>query len=222
MNRKSIAALVVLGLVLVSGCLHMTATVEVSPDGDLETMGIEMEMNELLYDELESDAQADGYDSVAAMVEDEMLGDTDEEHYEEVSSSVDELDNGDYRVSVSAHKVDPAGSDDINVTVNDDTIEFEDSGIIDDTEDEGNPAEYESEITLEYELIMPGEIQDHNADEISEDGTTATWDLLNADEETVYAESTIEDDGMPGFGISAGLFAALVVMGVLGLSTRSS
>lgn len=212
----------VLGLVLVSGCLHMTATVEVSPDGDLETMGVEMEMNELLYDELESNAQADGYDSVAAMVEDEMLGDTDEEHYEEVSSSVDELDNGDYRVSVSAHNVDPAGSDDINVTVNDDTIEFEDSGIIDDTEDEGDPAEYESEITVEYELIMPGEIQDHNADEISEDGTTATWDLLNADEETVYAESTIEDDGMPGFGISAGLFAALVVIGVLGLSTRSS
>ncbi|AHG00869.1 hypothetical protein HALLA_10280 [Halostagnicola larsenii XH-48] len=222
MNRKSIAAMAVLGLVLVSGCLHMTATVEVSPDGDLETMGVEMEMNELLYDELESNAQADGYDSVAAMMEDEMLGDADEEHYEEVSSSVDELDNGDYRVSVSAHNVDPAGSDDINVTVNDDTIEFEDSGIIDDTEDEGDPAEYESEITVEYELIMPGEIQEHNADEISEDGTTATWDLLNADEETVYAESTIEDDGMPGFGIPAGLAAALVVIGVLGLSTRSS
>ncbi|MDJ1430621.1 hypothetical protein [Halostagnicola sp. A-GB9-2] len=202
----------------------MTATVEVSPDGDLETMAVEMEMDEIIYNELEAEAQEEGYDSVEAMLEDDMLDDADDEYYDDVSSSTKELDDGDYLVTVSADNVDPDGSDDIDVTVEDDMIEFEDSGIMDDTGgDEGDEMdEFDSQITVEYELIMPGEIQDHNADEISDDGTTATWDLVNSNEDSVYAESEIDDDGMPGFGVSAGLLALLVAVASLGLYTRSS
>ncbi|GAB7017905.1 hypothetical protein [Halostagnicola bangensis] len=202
----------------------MTATVEVSPDGDLETMAVEMEMDEILYNEFEAEAQEEGYDSVEAMLEDDMLDDTDDEYYDDVSSSTKELDDGDYLVTVSADNVDPGGSDDIDVTVEDDMIEFEDSGVMDDTggEEGGEMDEFDSQITVEYELIMPGEIQDHNADQLSDDGTTATWDLVNSNEESVYAESEIDDDGMPGFGVSAGLLALLVAVASLGLYTRSS
>lgn len=238
MNRKKLVLLAVVGMVLFSGCLDMTMTVQVSGDGEIDEMEVEMEMDEMLYNMMESDAEEEGYDSVEEMLEDDMIEDADEEYYGSISTSVEELDDGDYLVTLTAEDVDPEGLDDVEVSVEDDTVYYEDSDALDEEDeaddsdvefDDGDDmfddefSEFEDQISMEYVLVMPGEIQDTNAHEVSDDGTTATWDLIeleNEDEETVYAESEIDDDGMPGFGVAAGLVAML--LGVVGFLARAS
>lgn len=200
MNRKTVAVLTVVVLLLTAGCLEVTMAVDVSSDGEIESMDVEIEMDDTLYDQFEQAAQQDGYESVEAMLEADMMDGADEGQYEESSSSVERLDSGDYRISLTATNVDPGGLDGIEVTVEDGTVYYEDSDGIDgddvgDGDDVEDIEEFEQQITMEYVVVMPGEIQDTNADAVSDDGTTATWDLVTTDAETLYAESEIGGDG---------------------------
>lgn len=226
MNRKHLAILSVVGMLALAGCLDVTMTVEVSEDGDVDAMEMEMEMDAMLFEQFETEATEEGHESVAEMFEADMLEDVDEEHVGDVTTEIEELDDGDQRLTMQLTDVDPAGLDDVDITVEDGTIVYEDADAIEEDEfDDGDDAgmdgdfdefeeQFEDQISMEYVLVMPGEITDHNADEISEDGTTATWDLMDTEAETVYAESEIEDDGIPGFGVAAALGALLLVAGL--------
>lgn len=79
-------------------------------------------------------------------------------------------------------------------------------------------------ISIEYVVSMPGEIDDHNADELRDGGTTAVWTAdftaLEDEPETFYAEATVDPDPLPGFGAVAALAALLVSLAAVGVRLR--
>lgn len=243
MKRTHIALLAVVGLLALAGCLDMTVTTTVGEDGDIEEMNVEMQMDGMLYQMFEDEAQQDGYDSVEEMFEADMTEDItdDEAYFDSVEVSVDETDDGDFVLSMSMYGVDPAGIDEIDITVDEEsnTITYVDSDLEDTVEDDDSDAsdpgmdddfgEFEDQISMTYVVEMPGEITDHNAHEISDDGTVATWDLMADDVPSeAMVESDIDDssgggltgdDGIPGFGVAPALVAILAMLG-LGVRLR--
>lgn len=316
MSRLQLAAVVIVGLVLLAGCLDATVTTEVGADGDLDSMDVEMEIDPFVYSLLQDEAHEEGYESIEGMLEADAeadgLGD-------DVSASTEQLDDGNYLVTVSARNVDPAALDGVDVTLEDETIRYESTDVggegsfedeledpdpfdeqaasgstvaiellgttatleaaddewdddLEEWEEDGDDAfdddvdeweedafddewedgdfeeewddewedefdeEWEDEfdgldpfgdveLQMEYVVVMPGEIQETNAHEISDDGTTATWTYeFDADadtfdeDETRYAESTIdEDDGIPGFGAGVAVLSVLAATLLAGL-----
>ena len=288
MRRLQLAAVVIVGMVLLAGCLDVTVTTEVGADGDLDSMDVEMEVDPVVYSLLQDEAHEEGYESIEEMLEADAeadgLGD-------DVSASTEQLDDGNYLVTVSAQNVDPAALDGVDVTLEDETIRYENtdlgggdaledpepfddqstSGAVvpvellgtasadatDDEWEDGFDDEWEDEwdddvdewddefddgweddefggldpfgdveLSIEYVVVMPGEIQETNAHETSDDGTTATWvyefdadaDAFDDEDETMYAESTIDgDDGVPGFGAGIAVLSVLAATLLFGL-----
>lgn len=287
MRRLQLAAVVIVGMVLLAGCLDVTVTTEVGADGDLDSMDVEMEVDPVVYSLLQDEAHEAGYESIEEMLEADAeadgLGD-------DVSASTEQLDDGNYLVTVSAQNVDPAALDSVDVTLEDETIRYESTdlggdGALEDELEDPEPFDDQStsgaavpiellgtasadvtddewedefdddveewdddfedewdddfddefggldpfadvELSIEYVVVMPGEIQETNAHETSDDGTTATWvyefdadaDAFDDEDETMYAESTIDgDDGVPGFGAGIAVLSVLAATLLSGL-----
>ncbi|MFC6718006.1 hypothetical protein ACFQGT_10240 [Natrialbaceae archaeon GCM10025810] len=296
MRKTRVAVLAVLAMVLVGGCLDTSVTTEVGADGDVESMETAFEVDAFTYTLLEESAKEEGYDSLEEMLEDDAGADYENDEVESINASTEQLEDGEYRIALTATDVDPDAIDELEITVDGDTIryedtsfngsnpfgsefgEFEDDAWTDDgLEDEGaydggendewtdeNWSEdewgddnwsddewaednwsddewsddefgelFDFEMAVEYVVVMPGEIQDHNADEISDDGTTATWeftfdedvddDSFDEEMESLYVESTIDEgaegadgDSIPGFGVGVAAVSLLgAAIGVL-------
>jgi PGF-CTERM protein len=243
MERKTIALIAVLGLALCAGCLDMTMTVDVAEDGDIDSMEVDMQMNEMLYSQLNASAQEEGYESVAAQFEADLVEGVDEESYGSVSSSSEVMDDGDRRLTVTVEDLDPSTMDNITTEVADGTVSYEDRQPTpsDQAGTTGQPSQgntsmggssgnttggsqfedqmerFEDQITMEYVVEMPGPITDTNAHNVSADNTTATWDLMEMDNEsTIYAESQLPNEGggdsTPGFGVAVALVAVAMAV----------
>ncbi|MFW6448276.1 MAG: hypothetical protein ACOC0X_01915 [Halobacteriota archaeon] len=216
LERRTAALLALLGMALLAGCLDVTHEVTVEDDGTIEEYRFDMVMDEYLYNLLEEEETEPGQS-----LEESILEDTPEELPQgvgDVSADVTQLDDGDYRLSMEISEFDPAEADNITVDVDDDTIYFEDlnveGGEFNETEDDEfdlGEVDPSTQISYEYILHMPGEIQDSNAHEV--DGNTATWDVMEMEEgETVWAEGTVPDDSspLPGLGVTAAVVAFLL------------
>lgn len=134
MYDRTAAVLLVVALVVLGGCAQVTTTTRVSADGTIERMEMRMEVDELVYDALESDAERQGYASVEELLEADAREDLEEEHVGEVSASTDVLDDGSYLLTVTATDVDPDGLDGVTVAVDDDTLYYEDTDAFDELE----------------------------------------------------------------------------------------
>ena len=227
MRRAHLILLAVLGMGLLAGCMDVTVTTEVGADGDIDQLDVDMEVDPMMYGVLEESAQEEGYDSVEEMLADDFGEDmgTDADDLSVTVTEPGERDADEYLISMSAAGVDVDDLEDIETTVEEDTVRVTDTSIgggidADEPEDiddiDGFGDALEEGVTFEYVVVMPGEIQDHNADELSDDGTVATWHLHEGEpDEQLYAESTV-DDSVPGFGIAAGLLGLLLGIAVLG------
>lgn len=232
MMVKRVALLVtVVAVVLAAGCANTTVTTEVGADGGVETMSIETEVQPIVYGFMEQSAQEEGYESVEEWLRDDAVdGGENDVQFDDVS--VTETDDGNYRISMSASDVAPADLAGVSVTVTEDTVRYElsDVGEFGGADEFGGTddgfdvnSSFGEEFTIDFVLVMPGQISDSNADEISDDGTTATWtiDGSQQSEESFYAESdTSGADGLPGFGPGVAVVALALSAAGLGLRNR--
>ncbi|MFP4590882.1 MAG: hypothetical protein ACLFMX_02715 [Halobacteriales archaeon] len=223
-DRRHATLAALLGLALLAGCLDVTHEVTVRDDGTVEEYRLEMVMDEYVYNLLEAETEP------GQSLEESIVNDTPEELPDDVgdvTADVDELDNGDYRLSIGISDFDPAETENITVEVEEDTIYYEDLSVEggefdqNETDDEFDLGEFDpsSQVSYEYILTMPGEIQDSNADEV--DGDTATWDVMELEsDETVWAESAVPDDSsaIPGLGVAAAVLA--IGLAALGVARR--
>ncbi|WP_290817969.1 hypothetical protein [Halovivax sp.] len=240
MSRLDVAVLSVIALLALAGCLDVTMTTTVGSDGEIEEMEVEMEMDEMLFSMMEQEAEEDGYDSFEESLESDFAEDIDADEYGSIETSVDR-DDGTATITILVTDVDPDGVDELDVTVEDDTVRYVDHDLDDAAEDEFDDdatddgaaddefgdefddafGDFEDQISMTYVVEMPGEITDHNAHELSDDGTVATWDLMADDvPESAEVESEIDDDGLPGFGAGAAVVALLAMVAGLGVRAR--
>lgn len=213
--RWRVALIGVVTLVLLGGCLSMSVEIEVGNDGQIDSMDMEMTMDEFLYNTLESNAQEEGYDSV----EESLTADIEEEAWDSVESDVTETDDG-ATITISATGGNPDELEGFDVTVEEDSIEIV---IVDgfnqsDGTGDGDFGEYMDQIEMEYLVHMPGEITDTNG-EIQDDGESVRWTLQDHSgiEDFEATSERSQDDGesdsIPGFGglIAIGAIALIVL-----------
>lgn len=212
-TRWKIAIVGVVGLVVLSGCLSMSVEVDVNNDGTINSMDMEMTMDQQVYQFMQSDAQDQGYDSV----EDSFRDEINEDAWESVETDVSESEN-EVTLTISASNGDPAEIDFINVTVEEDSITYVDSeGFSSDGQTgDGDLGEYMDQIEMEYTLHMPGEVTDTTG-EIQDDGTTVMWTLQDhqgVEQFEATSERSEEDgsSGIPGFGGALAIAALLMTL----------
>lgn len=204
LSRKRAAVLGVIAIVLLTGCLNMTVEVDVGDDGSLEEMYTEIDMNQLLYDSLQTQAQQDGYESVG----ESLLDDADEDAWSNIQYDQTETDDG-VVIEITASDGDPSAVDGLSVSVEDGQVTFTDSDGFQGFAGEGQDlSEFEEQIEMEYVVNMPGPVSDSNGN--VEGDSTVRWTLAeHRGVGSFEATSDIEEssDGSPGFGLVPGLVA---------------
>lgn len=219
-----VASSVVLGAVATPVAAQDEQSVEidviVTEDGEIDAMEMVMTIDEQTYDELLSWAEMEGYDSVGEW----MAADSEEED-EIVSASGEdvEIDDG-YEIHLEITEIDESGDEDFNVTVEDDVVAFEMTNIED-------PAEDPNIDEFIYNVVMPGDVEDSNADTV--DGNVATWNLHEEPVDELSVTATLVDDAddaddaaddadddIPGFGVAIAL-ASLLAVAALALRVRN-
>ena len=155
--------------------------ITVTEDGNIETIDVTVAADEETYDEWDRGARFQGYDSYVEYFANSLV----EDHpgLNDYTTEERDLDDG-REAHVQFTDVNVSGLDDVSVTVDDGTVRWEEthSGELDDDVDE-------STLTA----IMPGEITDSNANEVS-DGV-AIWEFHEEYPEEIYAEATVGDEG---------------------------
>lgn len=214
-RTKATLAVVLVGVLSLSAVAtpvaaqeNVTAEYEitVTENGEVETVDLVVTADEETYSEWQAGAALQGYDSFA-----EFLGSSlaeDEPALNEYTAEEEELEDG-YEAQVQFTDVDVSESENMSVSVDDGTVRWE-STEVGDVEEDG---EFD-EVT--YTVVMPGEVTDSNADEVS-DGE-AVWQLHEGSPDEIYAEASV-DDGLPGLGVGAAL--AGLVGAVLLLTRRT-
>lgn len=155
--------------------------ITVTEDGNIETIDVTVAADEETYDEWDRGARFRGYDSYVEYFANSLV----EDHpgLNDYTTEERDLDDG-REAHVQFTDVNVSELDDVSVTVDDGTVRWEEthSGELDDDVDE-------STLTA----IMPGEVTDSNANEVS-DGV-AIWKFHEEYPEEIYAEATVGDEG---------------------------
>lgn len=219
-TRRKIVAVTFLGLmVLLAGCT-VNYEADISSDGEIEELSVEIEMGEELYQTAESQADQEGYDSVGEYLFDD---EGDNQFNEDEWDSVEINDDGESTVGITAKGGTDEGAENLTITVDEDADEItyvDTEGI--NTDGTGDGANF-GEIQWTYTVNMPGEIIDTNGN-VEGDGTV-TWsndEHQNVEELRVTSERSGSDDGDgfgPGFGVTTGIVAVLVVF-ALGVARK--
>lgn len=71
---------------------------------------------------------------------------------------------------------------------------------------------YDIGIEMKYVVTLPNKPISHNATEVSKDGKTLTWNLLNADSQNIEFEFTLKDNTMLYIGIAAGVVIIFIIL----------
>lgn len=223
-KRHTWALLGVVALVLTAGCLSMSAEIEVANDGTIDSMEMEMTMDRVVYQSLQSSAEQEGYDSV----EESMAADINEEAWDSISTDMTESED-EVTITITASGAHPDDLDDMDVTVEDDSLTFTipDGFNQSDQSTGGQFGQYMDQIEMEYLVHMPGEITETNG-EIQDDGESVRWSLADHnDVETFEATSERSEDGgdggsdgIPGFSAGAALLALAALAGLVALRYR--
>lgn len=223
--QRTHALIAVVLLVALAGCVSVTAELTVDEDGDV-AMDAEMEFDEMVVNLMEMEVEEDPeYDSVGEALIDDMEED-EADDFDNVVFDYEELDDGGLLLEMSSDPTDPADLEDIEVTVDEDaeTVEFiSHDGIEDGADDDlnGEFDEFADEIEMTIAVTMPGEVTDHNGEQV--DDTTVEWtNEDHAGTETLEVASELDSNGsitdrIPGF---TGAIAALALLGAALLAYR--
>ncbi|MFC4544076.1 PGF-CTERM sorting domain-containing protein [Halosolutus amylolyticus] len=185
-NRSAVAvAIVVLVLGVASGPVAAQEAestkfeVTVTEDGAIDSVDIHWTITDETYADLN---EATGTE------DDESVADGLEAIYEDTpsigSASVTERElNSGYELSIALSDVEQSEEDDLDVTVEDDTVVYEEIAVAD-------PADSSTPDEITYRVVMPGEISETNADVV--DGNEATWHLHETYTSDLYVESSLD------------------------------
>lgn len=208
--------------VLLAGCT-VNYEADIASDGSIEELSVEVDMGEELYQTAQSQADAEGYDSVAKYVfegNNQQGGDSfDKSQWDNVEYS----DDGESTVGITASGGSADTDESLSINVDDEAgeVTYVDSEGVSSNSQDGQGQNF-GEIQWTYTVNMPGEVIETNGNQ--EGDTTVTWnneDHENLDEYRVKSQqSGGGGDGFgPGFGVMTGLAAVVVLFG-LGLARR--
>lgn len=180
MKRQRMAIIAVVAMFALAGCADGAVTTTVDSDGEIEQIQIEAEMSQEAYGVMLEEAGAEGHDSVSGLFAaefDDGMGDgmSDFEHE-------DRRDDGMYIIEITANDVGVEELDGIETEqTNEDTIRY--------TADSVQSATIDEMDGMTYQVEMPGEITETNADEVDKENNVAVWDVHTTDAETAVVES---------------------------------
>jgi hypothetical protein len=205
MNRKHAAVVALVALIMLAGCADATATTTVDSDGEIEQIQMEVEMSQQAYATALEGVGEEGHDSVSGAIasdieteNDDEVGDVEYEDYRDGDQYVSQ-------VTINEVHVDEMEGVETEMT-EDDTVVYTDSAIIDaDTNDVDK---------FTYQVEMPGEITDTNADEVDEENNMAIWQL-NGESETLYVESEQGSFSLWTVATAVGIGAVVLIGGLL-------
>lgn len=226
MNRLTVAILAVAALAALAGCMEVTMTTDVNADGELSSVTLDVDMEEAVHEELEGIAADEGHESVGELFNATLQAELDDgaENYLALELP---SDRG-VQVTVIASQVEVDAVDDVETTVTNETVTYEDAAPhldpdpLADHEDEVDEdlAVLLDQASVTYRVEMPGSIDDTNAHELEDNETRAVWNLDDHPEgEPVYAESS-RDDAIPGFGLGTAALATLIGLAGIALFAR--
>lgn len=218
MSKKT-ALLAVVLLVAISGCMTFSVTSEVSSADTIEQYEMNISTSATVYGYLNEAAKEDGYDNFGEAA----TADLGSVPAEKIEYS-EEIDGDEAQINIEMTNVNPENLSSVSVTKSDGTLIYEDQTFYNASEtnteaDSEIGQEAASGFVLQYQVVMPNEITDSNADEV--DGNTATW-RRTGDEAfsntSIRAESDAPSSVLPvstpGFGIVPAVVALLVVSGL--------
>jgi len=213
--HRHILVLALVGVVVVLAGCTVTYEATIGSDGGIDEVDIEIDMGEELYQQAQSQAEQEGYDSVGEWF---FLGNEDNDFDRDAWDSFDIRDDGESTVGVTASGGSPEDLENVTVSVDEDAGEvtyIDEEGIDSGTDGQSSDIELE----WEYTVNMPGDIIETNG---NADGNTATWnseDHDSLDRMQVTSERTGADSGDdgafgPGLGVGTALVGILVLTGI--------
>jgi len=198
-THLAIGGLIVLALL--AGCYTMNIETEVTSDGQIDQVQVEMVFDDpFVFSALQDEASNQGFETVGEWIanqSDEQEGDWDTFQVETIQE--------DQTVVMTATGGDPASLEDINVTVDEQAGEItyvDTSGLNQSQGFEGNQSgdgQFDfSNVTYNYVVDMPGEVIDTNGNIIG-DGSVVEWTSDMNEEfdqlEVTSAQTGAADDG---------------------------
>jgi hypothetical protein len=222
---RHVAIVAVVGLaVVLAGCtVNYEATI--GSDGSIEELSVEMDLGEQLYSQAQSQAEAEGYDSVAKYIFEGNSTNTESDFDKSQWENVEYSDDGESTVGITASGGSADMDESLTINVDDEAgeVEYIDTEGVSSGSQEGQGQDQFGEIEWTYTVNMPGEITETNGNQ--EGDTTVTWnndDHGDLEEYRVVSkQSSGSGDGFgPGFGIMTGLAAVALIFG-LGLARRA-
>lgn len=158
---------------------------------------------------LESSAQEDGYEDLEEMFTEGQFNSSAAESVE----YNEQIGGNDATMSIQITELNVSQSDSISIEEEDGQLIYRDETFRDEEVDSSDTQTSEA-LVLEYELEMPSEITETNADEV--DGNIASWRRTGEDAYrgfTVEAESaTPSSNPVPGFGVAATTVALMIAV----------
>lgn len=218
MERRTLAVLGLVGLVVLSGCAQISIHSTVTAEGTISEYKMQINTSRTVYGFLEQSAEDEGYDSV----KESILSDLNESQREKFTYEED-IDGSDVSITIKAEDFNPPSDSNISISKQDDKLVYEDSTFLEETgsgEDMSEDTEAMlSGLAVDYYLTMPGEITETNADSV--DGNTAEWHETGSDAFSsleVKAESEVPSGiGVPGMGAISAIGAIIVVAIILSI-----
>lgn len=180
--KKILLILLIVLIVLFSGCVSVSHNVKVDKNGELAKYEMTVNTSSMVYSMLNSmSKEGDG----------KSLRDTVTEN----GGTYEEIWNGD-NVQI---KISGIGSDNVTIEKTDDYIVYRDAMI-----DSGETGA----IQIHYYLEMPNKITESNADSVN--GKKAEWHMTDSSSvRDVYAKC--ETPSLPGLGLFSAVFMLLMV-----------
>jgi|GEM_PF-1357457 len=218
--------------------MAVTVDSSVNADGTIETYNVEMAINNSVYPQMESRAQAAGYDSFG-------------EFFLAENATVDRANAGSVDISeesgaqnttvhIELQDYDPGPESNISVTEEDGMLVYEDRTFGPQSEGTPTPTQtgsmdfgQEMSGSIEYQLEMPGQVQSAS-DGGDIDGNVVTWEAGGQGQLYVSAESEIpensggsgndgdggDDGGSAGFGPGVGPIGVVLALALTVLLIR--
>lgn len=203
--RKISIVLAVGVLVVLAGCVTVTAEVTVDEDGMVE-MDAEMELSEeavqAIEQQLEQSPDSE-YDSAGeAVVAELQSSEDDNPGWENVQFDYEEQSDGTLLVTIQTDTSDPADIPELEVEASDDEVSLTNTEGFEETDEL-----QDVELEMTYIVHMPGEITDHNGEKTDDD--TVEWTYADHQNQTLEVTSGIDEgsSGIPGFGIAVAIAA---------------
>lgn len=208
MRRAQLFAVLLVAVVLLSGCATVSVDTKVNKDGTIERYRVVINTSSLVYGILAKAAKESGYSSLReaflSNVSEEMRG----------RVTYDEIWSGDQvSIVIEAKDFVPKSGSELKVWREDSFLIYEDTSFV--SEKESNDAlsgAILGSFSLHYYLEMPGKIVDSNANVVKDN--RAEWHLTGADafNTRIYAKSEVPS--IPGFELLLGILG-LVAAGII-------